>query len=173
MKTHKLNSQNIQHICIKWRAAKSLRKPLVVMLALGLGSTLLLGGCERPATDGGGVDKRMANLEKQVVTLQEQNRDIRAKLRAAHAFGRSPLEDFFASPEFWQCTYNSSWADCSNRCSKQTSEGYQLCLEKPEGPERVNCINDNTARGQACLKACPVQSSPTDPPECRVGSGPF
>jgi hypothetical protein len=117
----------------------------------------------------------VAELEKQVAALQEQNRDTRAKLRAAHGFGRSPLEDFFASPEFWQCTYDSAWADCSSRCSKATQEGYKLCLQKPEGPERINCINENSARGQACLRACPVQTSPLDPPECStggVGGGP-
>jgi uncharacterized coiled-coil protein SlyX len=157
---------------------------------LSLTSALLLFGCDRATPGGGGVDKRVADLEKQVAGLQEQvaglqeqvaglqeqfaglqeqNRDVRAKLRAAHSFGRSPLEDLFASPEFWQCTYDSSWADCSNRCSKQTSDGYQACLTKPEGPERVQCINENTATGQACLQACPVQTSPTDPPECRGG----
>src|SRR5712691_9220460 len=94
-------------------------------LVLTLSSALLLFGCDRAAPGGGGVDKRVADLEKQVAGLQEQNRDVRAKLRAAHGFGRSPLEDFFASPEFWQCTYDSSWADCSSRCSKQTSEGFQ------------------------------------------------
>jgi hypothetical protein len=170
MKTHKMNSQNIQSSCNKWREGRLKKKTFVAILVLSLGAALLLFGCERPTTGGGGVDKRMADLEKQVGTLQEQNRDLRAKLKAAHGFGRSSLEDFFASPEFWQCTYDSSWADCSSRCTKQTSDGYKLCLQKPEGPERTNCINDNTARGQACLKACPVQTSPTDPPECRDGT---
>jgi hypothetical protein len=142
-------------------------------LVLSLGSALLLFGCDHAAPGGGGVDKRVADLEKQVGTLQEQNRDLRVKLRLSHSFPtRSPLEDFFASPEFWQCTYDTSWSDCANRCSKQTSEGFQACIDNnPEGPGRVHCIEENTARGQNCLKACPVQTSPTDPPECR-GGGP-
>ena len=171
MKTHRMNSQNIKNSCNTRREPRPPGKFFVVMLVLSLGSALLLFGCERPATGGGGVDKRVADLEKQIATLQDRNRDVRAKLRAAHAFGRSPLGDFFASPEFWQCTYDSSWADCSSRCSKQTSDGFKLCLQKPEGPDRTNCINENTTRGQACLQSCPVQTSPTDPPECR-GSGP-
>lgn len=136
-----------------------------------LGIALLLAGCQQPAASGD-ADKRITALETQVATLQQQNRDVRMKLRAAHGFGRSPIEDFFASPEFWECTYDSSWSDCSSRCSKQTSDGYQACLQKPEGPERTNCINENTSRGQACLKACPVQTSPTDPPLCQGGAGP-
>jgi len=166
MKTYKMNSQNIQSSCNKWRVAHLQKTFFVTMLVLSLGSTLLLFGCERPTTGGGGVDKRLADLENQVGTLQEQNRDLRAKLRASHGFGRSPLEDFFASPEFWECTYDSGWVDCSSRCAKQTSAGYNQCLQKPEGSERTNCINDNTSRGQACLKACPVKTSPVNPPGC-------
>lgn len=172
MKTHRINSQQIQNSCNTRRKSRPSGKSIIVMLVLSLASALLLFGCERPATGGGGGDKRVADLEKQIATLQEQNRDVRAKLRAAHSFGRSPLGDFFASAEFWQCTYDSSWSDCSSRCSKQTSEGFALCQQKPEGPERTKCIDDNTSRGQNCLKACPVQTSPTDPPECRGGSRP-
>lgn len=142
-------------------------------LVLSLGSALLLLGCDRAAPGGGGIDKRVADLEKQVGTLKERDRDLRAKLRLRHSFPtRSPLEDFFASPEFWECTYDSSWSDCANRCSKQTNEGFQACLANhPEGPGRVQCIEENSARGQNCLKACPVQTSPTDPPGCS-GGGP-
>jgi hypothetical protein len=172
MKTNEMNLQDIQNSCNPRRESGLPGKFFVAMLVLSLGSALLLFGCERPATGGGAADKRMADMEKQIAILQEQNRDVRAKLRTVHVFGRSSLGDFFASPELWQCTYDSSWADCSGRCSKQTSAGFAACLQKPEGNERTNCINDNTARGQACLKNCPVQTSPTDPPECRGGTGP-
>jgi hypothetical protein len=172
MKTNKMNWQDIQNSCNPRRESGLQGKFFIVMLVLILGSALLLFGCARPATGGAAVDKRVADLEKQIATLQEQNRDVRAKLRTVHVFGRSSLGDFFASPELWQCTYGSSWADCSSRCSQQTSAGYTACLQKAEGDERTNCITENTARGQNCLKNCPVQSSPTDPPECRGGSGP-
>ena len=136
---------------------------------------LALAGCER-TTPGGGedVNKRLADLENKVAAVQEQNRDLRAKLRTFHAFGRSPLGDFFASPEFWHCTYDSSWSDCSSRCSQQTSTGYNACLANhPEGPDREKCVAENTDAGASCLKACPVQTSPTDPPSCRGGTGPL
>lgn len=136
---------------------------------------LTLAGCgSRPPPGGDGMEKRIADLEKGTAAMQEQNRDLRAKLRAAHTFGRSPLQDFFASPEFWECTYDSSWSDCSSRCSKQTADGYQACINAhPEGPERVACIEENSTRGSNCLKSCPVQVSPTSPPTCRGGSGPM
>ncbi len=155
-----------------WREVLCKKTSFVAMLVVSLGAPLLLVGCEQPKVGGSGVEKRVADLEQQVGALQQQNHDLRAKLKASHGFGRTPLGDFFASPEFWQCTYDSSWADCSGRCSKQTSTGYQACLQKPEGPERVTCIADNTASGEACLKACPVQTSPIGPPECRGGAGP-
>ncbi len=172
MKTYKMNSQNIQSTCNERREARSQKKIFVAMMVLSMGSALLFFGCERPTTGGGDVDKRVADLEKQVATLQERNRDLRAKARAAHVFGRSSLGDFFASAEFWQCTYDSSWSDCSSRCSKQTSDGQAACIKNhPEGPGRVSCINENTERGAACLKNCPVQSSPTSPLDCG-GIGP-
>jgi hypothetical protein len=137
-----------------------------VALLAGLASALLFTGCDRAASGAGDSEKRLAALEKQVEIFKEQNRDLRAKIRASHGF-RSPLADFFASPEFWQCTYDSSWSDCSSRCSKQTGDGYQACLDNhPEGPEREKCINENTANGSACLKGCPVQTSPIDPTSC-------
>jgi hypothetical protein len=131
-------------------------------LAVCLGAAIFTSGCGQDSS----ADKRVAELERQVTALQAQNRDTRAKLRAFHAFPtRSPLADFFASPEFWQCTYDSSWADCSNRCSTQTAQAHQACFNKPES-ERVACFEEAAANGSNCLKNCPVQSSPTTPPVC-------
>ena len=169
MKTDKMKSQTSDNT---FGEARLQRKIFVAMLVLSLGSALLLVGCERSAAGGASVDKRVADLEKQVAALQEQSRDVRVKLKAANGFGNSPLGDFFASPEFWQCTYDSSWADCSSRCAQQTAARRRLCFDKPEGPERVNCINENTAAGAACLKNCPVQMSPTELPNCGGGAGP-
>lgn len=77
-----------------------------------VGSSLLalaLAGCQQAAPAGGdAMEKRIADLEGQVGAVQEQNRDLRAKMAASHPFGRSPLDAFFARPEFWQCTYDSS-----------------------------------------------------------------
>lgn len=149
------------------------RKIFAGLLVLSLGSALLMLGCDRSATRGGNVDQRLADLEKQVGMLKEQNRDVRAKLKAANSFGSSGLADFFAHPEFWQCTYDSSWSDCSSRCSQLTSQRYLKCLtDHPEGPERQRCVRENAEAGTACLKGCPVQASPTEPPGCIGGSGP-
>lgn len=141
-------------------------------LVLSMSVTLLVVGCNKDVADSGGADTRVAALEKQVAALQERDRDVRAKLRAFHSFGRSPLGDFFASSEFWQCTYDSAWSDCANRCSKNTADGYKACIaDHPEGQDRVDCINKNSEAGSNCLKNCPVQMSPTSPPGCAGGGG--
>lgn len=144
-------------------------------LVLGLGCALLLAGCNPASTGGaaGGAEKRLADLEKKVGTLQAQNTDLRTKMRIRNSFpGRSPIDDFFASPEFWECTYDSSWSDCAKRCSDATGTRNKACLAMPEGPKRVQCIEQAAADGSACLRACPVQTSPTDPPNCAGGGGP-
>lgn len=148
-------------------------------LIVGVVSALVLVGCsptpagnDAAAAPGGSTEKRLAELEKSVGTLQAQNTDLRAKLRSQNVFsGRSPLGDFFAAPEFWECTYDSSWSDCSSRCSKNTANRNKECLKLPEGAERVACVEKAAADGAACLKACPVQTSPIGPPACAGGIG--
>jgi hypothetical protein len=137
-----------------------------MVFALCLGAALLTVGCQPAPAPAGDVNKRVAELEKQVATLKAQNSDVRTKLRAFHAFGRSPLGDFFAAPEFWQCTYDSSWADCSKRCSDNTLAANKACQMKPEGPERQKCVEDAANAGSKCLMNCPVQTSPLDPSTC-------
>lgn len=167
------NSENIQTTRSEPPRSTFQTKTFIATLVLILGSVFLLSSCERSTAGGENVEKRVAELEKQVTAIQQQNRDLRAKARAMHVFGRSPLGDFFTSPEFWQCTYDSSWSDCSSRCSKQTSEGYNACIQNhPEGPERESCVKENTERGANCLKNCPVQVSPLSPPDCAGGTGP-
>jgi hypothetical protein len=134
---------------------------------------LTLLGCDNrpPPVGDDAMEKRIADLERKTDAAQEQNRDLRAKMRAVHVFGRSPLGDFFAAPEFWECTYDSSWSDCSKVCSDQTRAGSDKCkADHPEGPERVACIEQNTQTGAACLKACPVQMSPVSPLSCGGGA---
>ena len=142
----------------------------IIALAFTISSALFVLGCSPPPA--GGVDQRVAALEKQVATASEQNRDLRAKLRIRNSFPtQSPLDAFFASPEFWQCTYDSSWSDCASRCAKQTAEHRKVCAQKPTDAEKLKCFEDASASGAACLKACPVQSSPTNPLDCS-GGGP-
>lgn len=130
----------------------------------GLGLAFILAACSPAPT--GDSEKRLAALEQKVTGLKAQNDDLRVKAAAVQSFPRgSPLDDFFASREFWECTYDSAWSDCARRCSKQTSDGAKICAQKPEG-ERLACFKENTDRGANCLKACPVQSSPTTPPRC-------
>lgn len=140
---------------------------------LSLGCALFVAGCNPAPAGGGATDKRLAELEKSVGALKAQNTDLRAKIRTRNAFpGRSPIDDFFNSPEFWECTYDSSWSDCASRCSKATADRNKACMDKPEGPERVQCVEQAALDGSTCLKNCPVQTSPTDPPNCAGGGGP-
>jgi len=118
--------------------------------------SLVLAGCNRETSGGGSAD--LAELQKQVQAAQQSNKDLRMKIAARQAVTGNPLDDFFNAPEFWQCTYDSGWSDCAGRCTKATSAGYKACLQRPEGPQRQQCIRENSLRGSNCLKNCPVPS---------------
>lgn len=96
----------------------------------------------------------------------EKSKVFSSARRAWLNTGPAPLAAFFASPEVWQCTYGSSWAACSSRCTKQMTDGRKACVAKPMDADRRACHLENEDRGAACLKACPVQSSPTNLPDC-------
>lgn len=118
---------------------------------------LVLTGCMKAPNGGAGDNKQLAELQKQVAAAQQANKDLRTKIAARLAVTGDPLDDFFNAPEFWQCTYDSGWSDCANRCTKATSDGYKACIaNNPPGPARQQCVNENAQRGSNCLKNCPV-----------------
>jgi len=129
-----------------------------ISLLLSVSCALVLAGCGQGGLGGGGGDKRLADIEKQVKDSQDQNRDLRTKMAAREALGDWGWNHFLHEPEFWQCTYDSGWSDCANRCTKQTSDGYKACMQKPEGPVRNACIQANAENGASCLKSCPAPS---------------
>ena len=133
----------------------------IAALVLCLGAALFTASCGQD----GGVDKRVAELEKQVAALQAQNRDTRAKLRVSHLPRGSPLDEFFSAPEFWQCTYDSSWTDCSGRCSTAYAKHRKTCEALPLA-DRQDCFTDADNSVISCMNNCPVQSSPATPPIC-------
>lgn len=124
-------------------------------LLLSLGCALILAGCGQGGMGGGGADKRIAELEKQVKASQDRDRDLRTKMAARESLGEWGWNSFLSEPEFWQCTYDSAYADCSNRCSKDYVEANKICMEKPVGPERQSCLDENDQRNRTCQMNCP------------------
>jgi hypothetical protein len=130
---------------------------------LGLGCVLFLSSCY-----GGGADKRITDLETRLTATQDQNRDLRAKMSAAQSFAvRSPLAEFFAADDFWQCTYNSSWSDCSSRCAKAAALHRHQCAAMTDDAKRGKCYIEASDNAAHCVQNCPVQMSPTSLPNCR------
>lgn len=137
-------------------------------LLVAVGCAFLLSSCN--SSGGGSADERMAELEKKVAATQEENRDLRAKMRIAQSFGaRSPLAEFFAADEFWQCTYDSSWTDCSKRCADQAAEHRSQCEKMTDEQDSLKCYTEASDNAANCVQACPVQMSPTSPPNCGGG----
>lgn len=104
-----------------------------------------------------GIAKKLAALETKVRRLERRNRDLALKSQIASTFMfRSPLEEFFASPEFWENTYDSGQADCSKRCIEALQASYKACDAQYEaGSEQWNaCRAEALERAANCHKNC-------------------
>jgi hypothetical protein len=115
-----------------------------------------------------GIDPRTAELEKENARLREKDAAVKARLATIRQFPfRSPLEDFFASPEFWECTYDSGASDCAARCASEAAALRAACEQKPSCEEKQRCYEEAAQRAAACVQACPRPPVPTDPAICR------
>ena len=122
------------------------------VLILGVSVLLTCTGCIRPADE---TTKKVAALEAKVETLQKRNNDLALKGRiiSSHLF-RSPLEDFFASPEFWENTYDSGQADCAKRCISTLTTEREACEKIANDSERQQCFQKATDRASNCQTQC-------------------
>jgi hypothetical protein len=105
-----------------------------------------------------GDDERLATrvqtLESDVAALQRQADDLALKNQITSSLlFRSPLEDFFQSPEFWENTYDSGQADCARRCIAELQTHRQACMQLPEG-QRLQCFQEATDRASRCQTQC-------------------
>jgi len=119
-------------------------------LMFAAGCALLLGACEQA----GGGSGDVAQLKKEVASLKQSHADTRLKLQlAGHVWGRSPLDDFFGAPEFWENTYDSSSADCARRCQSANKPLRDACAKKPES-QRQQCYAEASASLALCVQRC-------------------
>ena len=106
------------------------------------------------------IAKRLSALEAKVKKLEKRNSDLVLKNQIVSYMltnpFRSPLEEFFASPEFWENTYDSGQADCSKRCIDTLQAEYKVCDARyPEGSqERADCHAEALGRSTTCHKNC-------------------
>ncbi|MCP6280394.1 hypothetical protein NL459_27585, partial [Klebsiella pneumoniae] len=86
-----------------------------------------------------------------VETLEKRNRDLALKARivSSHLFG-SPLENFFASAELWENTYDSGQADCARRCIETLTAERKACENIADPTERQRCFQEATDRASLC-----------------------
>jgi hypothetical protein len=122
-------------------------KKIFLLAGLGL---FCLSACNQSSTD----TQEVAALKKDIAELKQSNADMRLKSQlAGHVWGRSPLDDFFASPEFWENTYDSGAADCARRCQSENKPLREACAAKPEN-ERQQCYTDASNSLAQCVQRC-------------------
>jgi outer membrane murein-binding lipoprotein Lpp len=100
------------------------------------------------------LSTRVQTLESDVAALQRRADDLALKNQITSSLlFRSPLEDFFQSPEFWENTYDSGQADCAKRCIAELQTHRQACLQLPEN-QRLACFQEATDRASRCQTQC-------------------
>jgi hypothetical protein len=99
--------------------------------------------------------QRVQTLEANAQELQKKVDDLRLKSRivTSSRLGRSPLEDFFNSPEFWENTYDSGQADCARRCIEANQQHRAECAKLPANAQEA-CYRDALDRVTNCQKGC-------------------
>ena len=120
----------------------------------GLCILLACIGCGQAGPGDDQLAKRVQALESKLDALQKQADDLKLKNEISSSLlFRSPLEDFFHSPEFWEKTYDSGRADCAKRCIKELQTARAACMNKPEG-QRLQCFQEAVDRAAACQRGC-------------------
>lgn len=124
-------------------------------LALCFGLLLGGAGCAQDGTGDGRLSARVQTLETNVAALQKRNDDLALKGRIASSLlFRSPLQDFFASPEFWENTYDSGQADCAKRCIADAQAHRAQCAQIANEAQRLQCYQDASDRAATCQRQC-------------------
>ena len=127
-------------------------KAIISVFVLGVGGLLAWNGW---------AAKKVAALEAKVATLEQRNSDLALKGRIVSSqLFRSPLEDFFASPEFWENTYDSGQADCARRCIETLTVHRNACQEIADETQRLQCFQEASDRASECHKQCVASFPP-------------
>ncbi len=126
-------------------------------IVLGLGVGVLL-------TWNGWAARKVAALEAKVETLEKRNSDLALKGRivSSQLLG-SPLENFFASPEFWENTYDSGQADCAKRCISTLTAERKACDKIADDAKRLQCYDDAKNKASRCQTQCSASFPPPIP----------
>lgn len=120
-----------------------------------LGVLLAAAGCAQNGPGEGRLSARLQALENEVEALQKQHDDLALKGQIASSLlFRSPLDDFFNSPEFWENVYDSGEADCARRCIEQITLHRKQCAQIPNDNQRLQCFQEAADRGAACQRQC-------------------
>ena len=137
-----------------------------IVFVLGVGVLLICIGCDQRADNTTNTtDKKVAELEAKVATLEKRNDDLELKGRMAgrsFPFG-SPLENFFNADEFWENPYDSGQADCARRCVETLQSERRACEAITDCAQRERCFTDVVQRASNCQTNCSRSNPPPIP----------
>lgn len=141
-------------MCISFPSAKArtVLCPVRHLVLIVVFASLAVAGCEQDKT--ADLEARIVKLEHQV---QAQERKIEilasvAPLSRASVFD-SPLQQFFAGPEFWEMFYYDA-GGCYNACSQDYQHRLEACEEEGTAEDVLACEIEAIADNLACRDRC-------------------
>lgn len=148
---------NLLVTCCTAMSTLRIREETVVKTTAGVALLCIVAVCTA-CTQGTSQDERLSTrveaLESDVAALNARTSDLMLKNQITSSLlFRSPLENFFQSPEFWENTYDSGQADCARRCIAELQTHREACLELPED-QRLACFEEAVQRGSRCQQQC-------------------
>jgi hypothetical protein len=115
---------------------------------------LFILGCAEQGPKGD-LSQTVRTLEGQVDSLEKRVADQSLKTRIVGShFGRSPLDDFFSSPEFWEKVYDNRQTECAKRCIREIQQHRAQCAQLGTEIERGRCYTEAADRGSQCQQQC-------------------
>ena len=112
-------------------------------------------GCRQESPEDDQLSSRIQALESKVDSLEQRLADhtLNSPISSSLLF-RSPLEQFFQSPEFWENTYDVGEVECSKRCIEALTTHRQQCEQITDENERLQCYQEASDRAANCHRQC-------------------
>lgn len=103
-----------------------------------------------------GMSRNTAELQRQLAAERAKVNDLKLKLRIKASINpfRTPLQNFFDSPEFWENVIDVAGQECANRCIRAATAHRQACARIVDSAKKDRCYQEAANNAASCQRSC-------------------